>query len=109
MRNYCKPTGRGGPPRGVMLPAYVELLQATGDRPGEVLAIQWPEIDLLGDPPTATVSGTLIDHGKIPGKPLHRQDSLKGDAPRTLFYCPSSASRCSPNCGVSPAASPARC
>lgn len=28
-----------------------------------------------------TVSGTLIDHGVIPGKPLHRQDERKGGAP----------------------------
>lgn len=78
---YAAPTGRGGPRRGVMLPAYVELLAATGVRPGEVLAIEWPDVDLLADPATVTVSGTLIDHGVIPGKPLHRQDSRKGDAP----------------------------
>ncbi|MFN6548894.1 tyrosine-type recombinase/integrase [Mycolicibacterium septicum] len=78
---YATPTGRGGPRRGVMLPAYVELLAATGVRPGEVLAIQWPDVDLLADPATVTVSGTLIDHGVIPGKPLHRQDERKGDAP----------------------------
>lgn len=46
-----------------------------------MLAIQWPEVDLLGDPPTVTVSGTLLDHGAIPGKPLHRQNSRKHDAP----------------------------
>lgn len=78
---FSTPTGRGGPRRGVMLPAYVELLAATGVRPGEVLAIEWPDVDLLADPATVTVTGTLIDHGVIPGKPLHRQGARKGDAP----------------------------
>jgi integrase len=88
IRVYCLPSPRGGRPKGPMLRAFVELLAATGDRPGEVLAIQWPEVDLLGDPPTATVSGTLIDHGAIPGKPLHRQDSRKHDAPPHTVMLP---------------------
>ncbi len=78
VRVYCAPGNRSGPPRGAMLPAYVELLAATGNRPSEVLAIEWSEVDLLGDPPTVTVTGTLIDHSRIPGKPLHRQDARKG-------------------------------
>ncbi|WP_036463334.1 tyrosine-type recombinase/integrase [Mycolicibacterium neoaurum] len=82
VRSYSVPTtGRSGPRRGVMLPAYVELLAATGARPGEVLAIEWSNVDLLAKPATVTVTGTLIDHGVIPGKPLHRQDTRKGDAP----------------------------
>lgn len=70
-----------GPRRSPLLPAYVELLAATGARASEVLAIRWDDVDLLGDPPTVTITGTLIDHGKIPGKPLHRQDTRKGNAP----------------------------
>lgn len=82
VRIYAAPiAGRSGPRRGVMLAAYVELLAATGARPGEVLAIRWADVDLLGDPATVTVTGTLIDHGVIPGKPLHRQETRKGDAP----------------------------
>jgi integrase len=50
-------------------------------RPNEVLALRWSDVDLLADPPTVTITGTLIDHGRIPGKPLHRQDARKGDAP----------------------------
>lgn len=80
VKSWCERKGPG-PRRGVMLPAYVELLAATGVRSGEVLAIRWEEVDLLGDPATVTVNGTLIDHGVIPGKPLHRQDARKGDAP----------------------------
>lgn len=79
---------RPGPRRGVMLPAYVELLAATGDRPGEVLAIRWTDVDLLSDPPTVTVSGTLIDHGRVNGKALHRQDARKGDAPAHTVLLP---------------------
>jgi integrase len=70
-----------GPRRGRLLPAFIELLAATGCRPNEVLAIRWCDVDLLGDPPTVTITGTLIDHGRIPGKPLHRRDARKGDAP----------------------------
>ncbi len=95
VRAYCAPSpargkraAGGGRPKGPMLRAFVELLAATGDRPGEVLAIQWPEVDLLGDPPTVTVTGTLLDHGAIPGKPLHRQDSRKKDAPPHTVLLP---------------------
>lgn len=95
LRNYCAPSqARGkraagsGRPRGPMLRAFVELLAATGDRPGEVLAILWTEVDLLGNPKTATVSGTLLDHGAIPGKPLHRQNSRKHDAPPHTVLLP---------------------
>ncbi|SLG45724.1 putative phage integrase [Mycobacteroides abscessus subsp. massiliense] len=41
VKAYAAPSGRSGPPRGVMLSAFVELLAATGARPGEVLAIRW--------------------------------------------------------------------
>lgn len=50
-----------------MLPAFVELLVATGCRPNEVLALRWADIDILGDPPTVKITGTLIDHGRIAG------------------------------------------
>jgi integrase len=96
---YATPTGLGGPRRGVMLPSYVELLAATGARPAEVLAIEWPDVDLLANPPTVAVTGTLIDHGVIPGKPLHRQDERKGGAPTHTVTLPKfGASRCSPIC-----------
>lgn len=80
VKSWCERKGPG-PRRGVMLPAYVELLAATGARSGEVLAIRWEDVDLLDTLPTVTVNGTLIDHGVVPGKPLHRQDARKGDAP----------------------------
>lgn len=76
---------RSGPRPGRLLPAFVELLAATGCRPNEVLAVRWSEVDLLGDPATVVITGTMIDHGRIAGKPLHRQDFRKGGAaPHTV-------------------------
>ncbi|QCH22633.1 hypothetical protein DSM43276_00875 [Mycobacteroides salmoniphilum] len=71
-----------------MLPAFVELLAATGARPGEVLAIRWQDADLLADPPVVTVNGTVMDHDRVPGKPIHRQDSRKGGAPPITALLP---------------------
>lgn len=85
---YATPSGRSGPPRGVMLPAFVELLAATGARPGEVLAIRWADVDLLGEPPTVTVNGTVMDHDRVPDKPIHRQDTRKGGAPPITVLLP---------------------
>lgn len=77
-----------GPRPGRLLPAFVDLLVATGCRPNEVLALRWSEVDVLGDPPKVIITGTLIDHGRIPGKPLHRQDSRKGGAPEHTVLLP---------------------
>jgi integrase len=66
--------------QGRLLPAFIELLVAIGCRPNEVLALRWSDVDLLGTPPTVTIAGTLIDHGRVVGEPLHRQDERKGDA-----------------------------
>lgn len=71
-----------------MLPAFVELLAATGARPGEVLAIRWEDVDLLADPPTVTLTGTVVDHGKVTGQPLHRQYARKLDAPAHTVVLP---------------------
>lgn len=86
---YCARV-RPGPRDGVsrLLPAFVECLAATGVRPSEVLAIEWADVVLLADPPTVTITGTLIDHGRIPGKPLHRQDSRKHGAPPHTVVLP---------------------
>ncbi|MCV7285359.1 tyrosine-type recombinase/integrase [Mycolicibacterium wolinskyi] len=81
---------RSGPRRGAhrLLPAFIECLAATGVRPNEVLGILWPDVDLLGDPPTVTVTGTMIDHGKVAGKPLHRQEHRKHGAPAHTVVLP---------------------
>lgn len=50
--------------------------------------MRWSDVELDTDPPTVTIRGTLIDHGRIVGKPLHRQDSRKGDAPEHTVVLP---------------------
>jgi hypothetical protein len=32
-------------------------------------------MDLLADPPTVTIAGTLVDHQRVAAKPLHRQET----------------------------------
>lgn len=86
-RAYVEKQGPGPRPAR-LLPAFVDLLAATGARPNELLALQWADVDLLGEPPTVTITGTLVDHGRIAGKPLHRQDSRKGDAPPHTVVLP---------------------
>lgn len=73
--------GVGGPKPGKLLLPFIEVLAATGGRPSEVLALRWSDVDLLGDPPTVTFSGTLVDHQRAGGQPLHRQDRRKAGAP----------------------------
>ncbi len=87
VRAYADRKGPGPRP-GRLLGAFVELLAATGARPNEVLAIRWCDVDLLADPPTVTITGTLIDHGRIAGKPVHRQEARKGDAPPHTVVLP---------------------
>ncbi len=78
--------GKGGPRPGRLLPAFIEVLAATGARPGEVLALRWSDIDLLADPPTVTINGTLLDHGAA--GPLHRQDERKHGSPAHTVVLP---------------------
>jgi integrase len=80
--------GGGGPKPGRLLPAFIDVMAATGARPSEVLAIRWSDVDLLAHPPTVTVTGTLIDHQRVAGTPLHRQESRKGDAPAHTVVLP---------------------
>lgn len=87
VRSYSQQK-RSGPRPGRLLPAFVDLLAATGARPNEVLALRWSDMDLLGDPPTVTITGTLVDHGRIAGKALHRQDARKGSAPPHTVVLP---------------------
>ncbi|WP_216911313.1 tyrosine-type recombinase/integrase [Nocardia noduli] len=77
-----------GPRPGRQLPEFVDVLVSTGWRPNEVLSLRWSEVDLLADPPTITTTGTMIDHGKVKGEPLHRQDTRKGDAPDHTVILP---------------------
>lgn len=87
VKAFCERKGPG-PRRGLMLPAFLELLASTGARPGEVLAIQWADINLLADPATVTVNGTVVDAGRVAGKALHRQEERKGRAPAHTVTLP---------------------
>ncbi|MFN3003252.1 tyrosine-type recombinase/integrase [Mycolicibacterium wolinskyi] len=87
VRTYADREGPGPRP-GRLLPAFVDLLVATGARPSEVLALRWSDCDLGAEPPTVTVRGTLIDHGRVAGQPLHRQDKRKGGAPEHTVVLP---------------------
>lgn len=92
VRVFCDRKGPG-PRRAPMLPAYVELLVATGARPAEVLAIRWADVDLLADPPTVTITGTVQEAGRIAGKPIHRQPWRKGHAPEHTVTLPKFAAK----------------
>ncbi|MFD6401557.1 tyrosine-type recombinase/integrase [Nocardia sp. NPDC060249] len=77
-----------GPRPGRNLPEFVDVLVSTGWRPNEVLSLRWCEVNLTADPPTVTTTGTMIDHGKVKGQALHRQDTRKGDAPDHTVILP---------------------
>ena len=79
---------RGGPKPGRLLPAFIEVMAAVGQRPSEVLGIRWSDVDLLADPPIVRINGQVIDHNRIPGKPLHRADYRKGNAPEHTVVLP---------------------
>jgi integrase len=78
----------GGPAPGRLLVPFLDVLVSTGTRPSELLAVYRHEVDLLADPPVITISGTLIDHGRIKGKPLHRQPHRKHGAPAVTLTLP---------------------
>src|SRR4029453_10045235 len=60
----------------------VDLMLATGCRIGEILALRWSDLDLDGDLPTLTVSGTIKTET---GKGTYRKSTPKADAsPRTI-------------------------
>lgn len=64
--------GQGGPSKGVDMVEIVALLMATGERTGEVLAVQWADIEHLDDltqPASVTITGTIDKKGKRQPKP----------------------------------------
>lgn len=67
--------------------SIVNMLAATGMRPGELLALRWGDVDLVASPATVTVAGTVIElKGKqADGKGVRRQPFGKSHkAYRTL-------------------------
>ncbi|MBP2454611.1 hypothetical protein JOF57_004524 [Mycolicibacterium lutetiense] len=55
-----------------------------GDHFADKLAAHVPAVPAASSrrpAPTVTISGTVVDAGRVAGKPLHRQDTRKGGAP----------------------------
>lgn len=55
-----------GSPRGFDLPEIVDVMIGTGARIGEVLAIREQDCDLAADPPTVTITGTVVGGTRKP-------------------------------------------
>ena len=66
-----------GRPRATDLLEVLDIFLATGARIGEVLAIRWQDIDLHAEPPTITISGTVVMER---GRGAYRQDHPKTKA-----------------------------
>lgn len=85
---YRDRPGMSGPKPGRLLLEFVDVMGSTGCRPNEVLGLRWSDVDLLADPPTMTSTGTALDHGKVKGQGVHRQDERKGGAPDHTVVLP---------------------
>lgn len=71
-----------GPKSSSDMADIIDLMLATGCRIGEILALRWMDLDLDGDVPTLTVTGTIKTEK---GKGTYRKASPKTDASvRTL-------------------------
>lgn len=67
------------------LPDLVDMLLGTGARIGEVLAVRWPDIDLMAVRPTLTIAGTVI---RIKGEGLTIQEHPKSKTSRRRLTLP---------------------
>ncbi|TRW44123.1 tyrosine-type recombinase/integrase [Georgenia yuyongxinii] len=82
----CARVGRPGPRPTGHLPAAIDLMLGTGLRIGEVLALNWGEVNLSRDGlPTITVDATLVD---IKGHGTVRQEMPKTDAGKRTIIIP---------------------
>lgn len=64
---------------------FVDMLVATGARPGEIAALRWCDIDLDADTPTALIAATMV---VIKGRGLVRQEHTKARDIRELVLPP---------------------
>lgn len=76
---------RPGPKGSADMADIVDLMLATGCRIGEVLALRWSDLDLDGDLPTLTVSGTIKTET---GKGTYRKPTPKTDASQRTIVLP---------------------
>lgn len=79
---------RPGPKASSDMADIIDLMLATGARIGEVLALRWSDVDLEGDRPSVTISGTVKTE---PGKGTYRKPSPKSDASVRTVMLPSFA------------------
>lgn len=75
----------GGRKPNADLADFVDVALGTGARIGEVLALQWRHLDLAAALPTVQISGTLVEPRRGYVQELHRQESTKSKAVRTLI------------------------
>ena len=78
-------TDRPGPKASGDMADIVDLMLATGCRIGEVLALRWSDLELDGDLPTLSVSGTIKTET---GKGTYRKSTPKSDASRRTVVLP---------------------
>lgn len=72
-----------GPPRNAMLILdFLDMLAATGCRPGELLALRWEDVDLTAG--TVKISGTVVRTAEG----LVRQDSPKSESSNRVIQLP---------------------
>jgi integrase len=76
---------RPGPKATGDMADIIDLMLATGCRIGEILALRWSDLDLDGDLPILTVSGTIKTET---GKGTYRKPTPKSDASRRTVVLP---------------------
>jgi integrase len=76
---------RPGPKGTSDMADIVDLMLATGCRIGEILALRWSDLDLDGELPILTVSGTIKTET---GKSTYRKPTPKSDASRRTVVLP---------------------
>ena len=76
---------RPGPKATRDMADIIDLMLATGCRIGEILALRWSDLNLDGDLPTLTVSGTIKSET---GKGTYRKPTPKSDASRRTVVLP---------------------
>lgn len=76
---------RPGPTVSSDMADIVDIMLATGARIGEVLALRWTDVDLDGERPSLTISGTIKTE---PGRGTYRKASPKSDASRRTIVLP---------------------
>lgn len=79
---------RPGPKANSDMADVIDLMLATGARIGEILALRWIDVDLDGDRPKITISGTIKTE---PGKGTYRKPSPKSDSSLRTVIIPNFA------------------